>query len=145
MSYLSELETDLSVSLLSVGRLYRFLGSTCGHMQQENTRSRSVMIGKAMDYMRQNTAFSISDVAGYCGISESGLYAIFRRELHRTPIQVKHEILAQQASALLRTTDLSVEEISRRLNFSSASYFRKILFAQTGKTPTQIRKSHRQI
>ena len=31
--YLTELESDLSVSLLSIGRLYRFLGAVCGKMQ----------------------------------------------------------------------------------------------------------------
>ena len=145
LTYLTELESDLAVSLLSVGRLYRFLGAVCSDMQQNNLRNSPQIISRAMDFMRQSSIFSIKDVANHCGISESGLYAIFRRELQQTPNQVKHKILAEKAVALLRTTDFSVEEISRRLNFSSSSYFRKILQAQTGKSPTQIRKSSRQI
>ena len=145
LSYMAELEADLTVSLLSIGRLYRFLGAVYGGMQQKNHHGSSQLIHKAMDYMNHTDIFSITDVANHCGISESGLYALFRRELQQTPNQVKQQILAEKATLLLRTTDLSIEQISRQLNFSSSSYFRKILHAQTGKTPSQIRKSRRQI
>lgn len=143
--YLSELERDLTVSLLSVGRLYRFLGAMIPKMDTENPKSSHLSISKAMDFMRQHTDFSIKDVAQHCGISESGLYAIFSRELRQTPVQVRHRLLAEKATQLLLTTDLSIEEISNQLNFSSSSYFRKILRSQTGKTPSQIRRSSRQI
>ena len=53
---------------------------------------------------------------------------------------MKQEILCEKAVQLLTTTDLSVEEISNRLLFSSSSYFRKIFKKYTGKTPRQIRK-----
>ena len=38
-------------------------------------------------------------------------------------------------------TDKKIEEISSMLNFSSSSYFRKILKQHTGKTPREIRKN----
>ena len=145
LSYIAELEKDLSVSLLSIGRLYRFLGAVCSNMQQKDHLGSSQMISKAIDFMGHTAAFSITDVANHCSISESGLYAVFRRELQQTPNQVKQRILAEKAIVLLRTTDLSIEQISSQLYFSSSSYFRKILHAQTGKTPTQIRKTSRQI
>ena len=144
-SCIAELEEDLPVSLLSVGRLYRLLGFLCNTMQQKEPQTGSQLISNAIDFMRSAEIFSISDVANHCGISESGLYALFRRELQKTPNQIKQQLLAEKATVLLRTTDLSIEQISAQLNFSSSSYFRKVIHAQTGKTPSQIRKSSRQI
>ncbi|MBS5725806.1 MAG: helix-turn-helix transcriptional regulator [Clostridiales bacterium] len=50
--------------------------------------------------------------------------------------------MQKQVLSLLKQTDgyLSGEEISRQLNFSSASYFLKILKKYTGLTPREIRK-----
>ena len=42
---------------------------------------------------------------------------------------------------LLVTTDKKIEEIADMLNFSSGSYFRKVLKKHTGCTPREIRKS----
>ena len=54
-----------------------------------------------------------------------------------------YEYDVEKAKQLLMTTNISVEEISRMLNFSSASYFRKILKKYSGKTPKEIRKTLR--
>jgi len=82
----------------------------------------------------------VSRLARLCNVSESGIYLLFKRELNKTPNQVRLEILCQRAVSLLTTTNKSVQEISDTLGFSSTSYFRKILKANSGKTPLQIRK-----
>lgn len=93
--------------------------------------------------MRNTDDFTMKDVATHCKISESGLYPIFQKVFQKTPLEMKQEILCEKAVQLLTTTDLSVEEISNRLLFSSSSYFRKILRKYTGKTPREIRKESR--
>ncbi len=39
--------------------------------------------------------------------------------------------------------DASIEEISERLGFETAIYFRRLFKAQTGKTPCEYRKTVR--
>lgn len=77
--------------------------------------------------MKNTDNYTMKDVSAYCEISESGLYPIFQRVFQKTPLEIKQEILCEKAVQLLTTTDLSVEEISNRLLFSSSSYFRKVL------------------
>jgi AraC-like DNA-binding protein len=79
-------------------------------------------------------------VADHCGISESGLYALFKKQLGKTPNDIRAEALCQKAIGLLTTTNKSVQEISDMVGFSSTSYFRKVLRKYTGKTPLGIRK-----
>ena len=84
---------------------------------------------------------SLAEVAKMCKISEALLYERFKKATGNTPNAYRQSVLCDMASELLVTTDLSVEEISERLNFSSASYFRKVFRKHTGKTPKEVRKS----
>jgi len=50
--------------------------------------------------------------------------------------------VAMEAKILLRNTDLSIQEISERLNFLTQSHFGKYFRKVTGITPTQYRKEN---
>ena len=102
--------------------------------------SSARLLEQATEYMRLHPDCRIAEVARHCGISESALYAAFRRE-NTTPNKVRQELLIRTAVHLLTTTDASIQDISDRLNFSSASYFRKVLREHTGNTPSQLRKA----
>lgn len=139
---LSALEENITVSPASIGRLYCFWGSICKRLKTASVSSDNAVINRALEYMRQNSGYTVQDIARSCGISESGLFTKFKKNLGKTPIRVKQEILTEKAIELLCTTDLTVEEISYRLGFSSPSYFRKVLNTHTGKTPTGFRKEN---
>lgn len=138
--YIDALSADKSISPKSVGFLYLFLGEVLGDMEKSAAGKSGELIAKARQYMLSHNYYSVKDIARHCKISESALYAAFRETAGHTPIDEKHEIQAEKAVRLLITTDMSVEEISGRLSFSSPSYMRKILKAKTGKTPREIRK-----
>ena len=56
-------------------------------------------------------------------------------------MEEKHRIQIELATSLLEATDLSVEEISDRLGFSSPAYFRAVLRKNGGKSPRDIRRA----
>ncbi len=142
---LAELEADIAVTPRSIGLLYRFLGTVQPKLQAESDDENHIIINRALEYIRTHTNCSVKDIAHYCGISESGLFAKFRKHLDKTPIEARQSILVEKAITLLTTTDLSIEEISDQLGFSSSSYFRKVFRAKTGQTPTTFRKSIKSI
>lgn len=142
---LAELENDPTLSPLSIGRLYRFLGEVTPKMQLHSEKSGNTTISKALEFMRQNTAYSIKDVAAFCGVSESGLYAKFKKQLNETPVMVRNRFLVEKAVELLSSTDLTIEEISGQLGFCSSAYFRKVFRAQMGNTPNALRKQTKSI
>ena len=137
---LYSLSGEMAVNCTTVGKLYLFLGEALEDMEQE-TKHYSDIAEIALDYMHTNTEFHIADVAEYCKVSESSLYSIFKKAYGKTPVEMKQKIFCEKAADLLITTDLSVEEISSKLNFSSSSYFRKIFKKHTGKTPLNVRKN----
>lgn len=124
----------------SIGKLYSFFEEVSDSMRIAEKSHVNPILQCAIEYMQNNPNLKISDISKYCHISEPGIYSLFKKHLNKTPNELRNEILCKKAVSLLTTTNKSVQEISDDLNFSSTSYFRKILKAYTNKTPLQIRK-----
>lgn len=139
---LRRLGESKAVDCGTVGLLYAFLGDVLPRMETvENRHPKSAVIDRARAYIYAHPRFAMRDLAAHCKISESGLYAAFKEVTGHTPVEEKHRIQVEKAVLLLTTTDLSVEEISFRLGFSSPAYFRRILRDARGVTPREIRRA----
>lgn len=137
---LRKLSGNNKVNPLSVGLLYTLLGMLEGKMSYTEQEDIGDTLHKAIKVMSTNMTMTVPEIAKVCRISTSGLYSIFRTRMKCTPIEYKHYIQCENAKALLRQTDYDIETVSELLSFSSSSYFRKVFFKVTGKTPSQIRR-----
>lgn len=124
----------------AIFRFYELLSKLLPEMTYITRNNREEFLVKAEQYLRENPHIRMSELAKICGISESGLYTVFKRLSDCTPNEMRQRMLLERAVELLEQTDLSVEQISDILQFSSSSYFRKILRQHTGLSPSQIRK-----
>lgn len=127
------------------GLLYRLLEQLRPTMTVSHPEKRHRKVEKAVEVMRRDPYVTVGEVAAYCGVSESGLYALFKSTLNETPNRVRRQILCERAKELLSTTDLTVEQISSQLSFSSSSYFRKVFYEHIGKTPREVYREARNI
>jgi len=125
--------------VLSVGWLFSFFGAQIPRLSVAEEDPRLALYNKAREYIAKNSELKVPELARYLGMSESGVYAFFR-SFGKTPIGLKNEMLVERATALLSSTDLSVEEICGRVGFGSVAYFRKVMHRFCGKTPLEIRK-----
>jgi len=138
---LRALPTDRPPDSRLLGSFYSIVGELLSRMQyREHSRGRQIL-EQARQYISAHTDCKVPDIAKHCLLSEAALYDIFRQEAGMTPNQLRQQILCEKAVRLLSTTDAPVQQISDSLHFSSASYFRKVLYQYTGKTPRQIRQS----
>jgi AraC-like DNA-binding protein len=135
----AKLSKDKTVNCRSVGLLYLLLSQALPRMERRIPSRAEQAVRLALQYMSNHNEVNVPALAQHCCISESGLYSAFRKYRHTTPVETWHRILIQKGIDLLTTTDLSVEEISRRLGFCSSSYFRKIFRRVTAYTPRQVR------
>ena len=140
IKWLDCLKENQAVSPSSVGYLYLFLSEVLPDLCIAEPTPKLNMLQTAMEYIKQNESFSVPKLARVCGISESGLDTLFRDYAHTTPIDFKHQLIAERAVVMLTTTDLSVEEIASILGLCSSAFLRRILKKQIGQTPLQIRK-----
>ena len=66
-----------------------------------------------------------------------------RRELHITAQEYLHEKLTNAAKALLRETQMSVNEISEELGMSYPNHFSRMFRKRVGMSPLAFRKKEK--
>lgn len=109
----------------------------------ENLLLREGGISAVAEYIDRHlhTPLSVRDISKSCGISKSALYSGFHAQFGCTVSGYINKRRTERAKELLDTTDMSVEEISQRVGYSSASYFSKIFKRITGVSPLTYRKT----
>lgn len=95
---------------------------------------------KALEFMRQTNNYTIDQVAAYCGMSTRRFNAVFKEVLNITPVQMKQKLQAIKAEKLLKSTDISIEEVAKRIGYSSSNQLRNILKNRYAKLPKTLRK-----
>ncbi|MCX4820960.1 helix-turn-helix domain-containing protein [Streptomyces sp. NBC_01142] len=83
---------------------------------------------------------SIGQAAQALGVSERTLQRAVQRALGTSPIRFVQDLRIEQASHLLRTTDLSLEAIARRVGYEHANTLRILLRERTGSTAGALRR-----
>ena len=86
---------------------------------------------------------SIKTLAKQVNVSKSALYSKFHARFHCTVGEYINQKRLEQSVPLLINTSLSIEDVSRRVGFASASYYTKLFKQQMGITPLKFRKKNR--
>ncbi|MFF5014859.1 GlxA family transcriptional regulator [Streptomyces sp. NPDC001165] len=86
-----------------------------------------------------DTPNSLAEAARALGVSERTLQRTVRRVLNTTPVRFVQDLRVEQATHLLRTTDLSLETIARKVGYEHAATLRTLLRDRTGATATGLR------
>ncbi len=73
-------------------------------------------------------------------VTSKHLSAVVKEISGRTAGDWIENYVTVEAKVLLRSTDLTIQEIASRLNFSNQSFFGKYFKHQTGMSPTEYRK-----
>lgn len=140
-----ELCCEIPITDKGIGKLYSFFGEVAESLVQSSSQLGNTVVENAVELLTRSPNSKISDIAKGCNVSESSIFNLFKKHLNKSPNQVRLEILCEKAVYLLTTTNKPVQEISDILEFSSTSYFRKVLQRYTGKTPREIRKQSEKI
>jgi AraC-like DNA-binding protein len=122
------------------GLLYLFLAHALPTMQPDVGDVQGARLEHIKTYMAQHLDESVEEVARHCNVSPSALYQLFREKAGMSTTEWKHQVRVERALMLLRSTDLSVEQISEQTGFCSAGYFRRIVKERTGCSPRELRR-----
>lgn len=75
-------------------------------------------------------------------ITSKHLSAVVKEISGRTAGDWIENYVVMEAKVLLKSTDLTIQEIANRLNFNNQSFFGKYFRHLTGESPTNYRKNH---
>lgn len=101
----------------------------------------------AVAYVRENLhrELSVQEICRSAGLSKTMLYDLFHKRFGCTVSGYINAQRVERSMELLTHTDLTMEEISQRTGFSSASYYSKIFKKHTNLSPLQYRKQQKEV
>ena len=83
--------------------------------------------------------WTLSDMAGFCGYSESRFSALYKETFRISPIKDLLKIKMESAKLLLTHSPLSVTEIAEAVGFGTIYYFSKYFKDYVGVSPTEYK------
>ena len=97
---------------------------------------------KAIDFIDKNLEqdLSIQNISRIVHISQSVLYKYFRNYFGCTVGEYINTKRIEKSIELMKNTDLSIEEISQSVGFTSATYYGRVFKNKKGITPLKFRK-----
>ncbi len=130
----------LNILLLRLG--YIFESKTGNTSKNESSIVYSLSNFIESNYIREHKTGFYSEAFN---ISEKHLNDICNRNFKCGLKKILHDRLMQESRRLLVSTELSVAEISYKLNFEDNSYFNKVFRKSTGLTPKKFRDLHKKL
>lgn len=103
------------------------------------------LMAEAQHWLRQRTG-APADLAGlsrHLGISRRSLNRRFHRATGMTPIRFLQQARVDEASALLRQTNLSIGEVAGRVGYDDPGHFAALFRRLSGRTPSRYRAAVR--
>ena len=88
---------------------------------------------------RVNDRLSINEVATKLGVSPTKAKESFRQAFGCGIIAYHNQLKIWQAKRFLSDPTLTIEQVSRKLGFSTHSYFSQVFLEHTGESPTTYR------
>lgn len=129
-------------------RFYRILESAYSTVVSRDVFDTDVELEPAFEYIRKNynSPCTVSYLAKLCNFSDSYFYARFKRATGVTPIEFKNRIIISKAQQLLvDCPNMTIEELSGELGFSSSAYFRRVFKEMAHMSPREFRKNEKNI
>lgn len=112
-------------------------------LASDSISKESSVVSKAIDYLSSHVEEnpSITELAKTCNVSEVYLRRKFKERMGTSPIEYRNELRLNKALSYLKFGDISVQEISDTLGYSTVSHFIKEFKRKVGISPLQYRKT----
>ena len=127
-----------------IGRVYSILSDLTRELVYENKHRRQYhALSPALEllYTAPPGSLRVEDLIRATYLSPTRFRTLFREYAGMTPHTYLVQHTLRTAIPLLRSTDLTIPEISERLGFDSPSYFGKYIRKHTGQTPRDFQKN----
>lgn len=137
IQYLERIRTMEEVSILFINAFREY----CQVLQEWRLQRSSAPLRVCCEYIMSHLheRIALSDLSDACHLSPNYVSELFNRELGIRPSAFIREEKLKYASVLLKSTNLSVAQISAQIAMPSPSAFAEQFGKQFGNTPSQYR------
>lgn len=134
---------DLNNALASaVSQLEQESGET-GEYSSDDTKQAvsNKVICDVISYIDQHylSNISLADIAEQFFLSKEHLSRLFKKETGQNLFSYIMQLKLTEAKRLLKTTDMTLDDIAYHLSFSNGNYFSKVFKKNCGLSPSEYR------
>lgn len=138
---LNKLFLDGTASLKIKSKLYQLLDKIDSISSDKNSSAVNVAIEYIERHYTENIDLKTLVQNSY--LSQASLYRAFKKETGMTPVEYKNHLRIEQAKAMLRTEEYTINEISDFLGFDSIYYFCRVFKQFANMSPSEYRNNCR--
>lgn len=140
-----ELSTDRESLRYASSLLHYYLGSMRYLVQfrhADNNAAESDIIDASIHYIKENIErhITLQQIAHFTGYSPSRFAALFKEQTGKSPITYINHLRMEQASRLLRETDMKVNQICYKVGIDDCYYFSRLFTKIVGMAPKKYRE-----
>ena len=136
---MNALFTDATAAFKMKSKLYELFDRLESMVSEKNENP----VRQVMEYIERHYTENIDLkflVESSC-LSQATLYRAFKRETGMSPVEYKNHIRIQQAKAMLKNDEYSINEISDFLGFDSIYYFSRVFRQFTSTSASRYRSN----
>lgn len=110
------------------------------------TADQALLFNDVIGFIERHIAHNVTvgHLADHFNVSTSTLYRMVRGATGRSPSELISQRRLARAQHLLAATTLTVSEVASATGYTHVSHFGSLFKQQTGYTPSQYRKLHRE-
>ena len=130
--------------LLSLSHFFNVLSIVLPELKTKSPEEIDTRLKKTIKYIEEHYTeqITIDQLAEACNMSASRFFPAFKKQFIMTPMDYLNHYRIHRASVMLiADKEISIEQISENVGYSSSEYFRRIFKRITGKTPREYRKA----
>jgi AraC-like DNA-binding protein len=98
------------------------------------------MTKKIIDLLEEDCTISVAEIAKQCNFCSNYVSLIFKKNVGMTLKQYSIKKRFMKAYELIKSTNLSVEQVMGMVNLANKTHFYRMFKSYFGKTPKEIRK-----
>lgn len=130
------MEKELSITLYAMLLEYKEKVSYVS----SSSRKKKHMLTLAMHELSENPEPSLDRIAKKIGVSEAHFCRIFKEYTGFRPFEYMNRLKLHKAKELLKSTDMSIKDVSEAVGYESHSYFSKLFKRYIGVAPSEYRR-----
>lgn len=147
LQLVTELSTnDVAAAYICKGVIMRIMHHISSKYEfnlsnDERKKMKWLIFEEVTDYISVNyRQITVKDLADRFHFNEDYFNRLFKEKTGGTYLEYLQEVRLKQAYRLLRSTDISVEEVAEQVGYQNKGYFYKIFVEKYKMTPAKTRK-----
>lgn len=115
----------------------------CNLVTKYSSNYINPLLRKIIAYINYNyfNELTVSGISDHFGITSNYLYCLFKKEMGVSAIEFINKTRINEASKLMRETDMQIQSIAENVGLNDTSYFARLFKRYMGITPSRYKKN----